>query len=124
MSAIIISIHKKYSDQLFNGTKNYEFRKSIPKKPITSLLVYEARGCGMIVGELGIDKVLAGTPQEIWKLTKDSSGIKEEDFFRYFSGRDKAFAYVIGSRNKYEVPKNLEEFGVNYPPQNYIWWNE
>ena len=121
MASIILSIQKQYCDLLFEGKKHFEFRKSIPSRPVSSIFIYEARGCGAIVGELIIENILIGIPEEIWSQTKELAGIDKKSFFDYYRGKQKAIAYVIESIHKYEKPKPLSDFGISRPPQNYIW---
>ncbi len=122
MASIILSISKQYCDLLFDGKKQYEFRKSVPSRPVTSIFVYESKGCGKIIGELAVEEMITGIPEEVWLRTKDVSGIDEESFFKYYEGKKLAVAYSIGSYKRYEEPKPLSEFGVSRPPQNYIWF--
>ena len=121
MASIIISIHRQYCDLLFEGKKRFEFRKYVPSRPVSSILVYEAKGCGQIVGELTVEKTLTGTPEEIWTKTKNLAGIDKESFFSYYNGKQKAVAYVIRSAKRYGKSRPLSDFGVSRPPQNYIW---
>lgn len=121
MNTIILSIHKQYCDLIFGGKKRFEFRKSVPSHAVSSILVYEAKGSGKIIGELTIEDALIGPPDEIWSQTKDVAGIDKESFFNYYRGKQKVVAYVIKSAHKYEKPKSLSDFGISRPPQNYIW---
>lgn len=121
MASIILSIHKQYCLSLFAGEKKYEFRKSVPSRPVSSIFVYEARGCGKVIGELKISETLVASPEDIWNQTKDMAGIDRESFFKYFKGKERAVVYVIFSYSKYEIPKPLSEFGISRAPQNYIW---
>ena len=121
MASIILSIHKSYTLSLFAGEKICEFRKSVPSRPVSLIFVYEARGCGKIIGELIVAKTLVASPEEIWEQTKDMAGIDRESFFKYFKGKERAVAYIISSYTKYEKPKLLSEFGISRAPQNYIW---
>ena len=42
-SAVLISVHKKYSDQIFEGTKKFEFRKNKLGKNTKRIYVYESK---------------------------------------------------------------------------------
>ena len=121
MASIIISIHKQYCNALFSGKKRFEFRKTIPSRPVSHLFVYEAKGSGKIIGELTVKETLVGTPEEIWLQTKDLAGIDKESFFSYYDQKQMAVAYVIDKYIRYEKYKSLSDFGVSRPPQNYIW---
>lgn len=124
MASIILSIHKQYCDLLFEGKKKIEFRKTLPSRPISSIIVYEAKGCGKIIGELSVSETIEGSPEEVWLQTKDIAGIDKDSFLSYYAGKRKAVAYVIDSYNRYEKYRPLSDFGVSKPPQNYIWAKE
>ena len=59
---------------------------------------------GKIIGEFEIDKILMEHPSEIWQKTKKYSGVTEEFYDEYFSGREKAYAIKIKSLNEYDEP--------------------
>ena len=124
MATIILSIHKPHCEALFARKKYYEFRKSLPKRPVTSILVYEAKGCGKIIGELAVAETLVDSPENIWEMTKDKAGVDKDSFFTYFKNKDRAVAFVVEEAIRYEEPVALAHFGVSNPPQNYIWIEE
>ena len=121
MATILISIHKQYSDALFNGTKKFEFRKSAPKQKIDKILVYESKGCGKIVGELIIEDTLTASPKKLWEITHNNAGIDRDSFFRYFADYNTGVAFVVKSYIRYKEPKSLSDFNIKTPPQNYIY---
>ena len=123
MATILISIHKEHCDALFSGKKQFEFRKTIPGRPVSTLIVYEAKGCGMIIGKLEVKDMLIGTPEEVWNQTKDLAGIDRESFFAYYKNKANAIAYVVESYTRFAKPKSLSDYGISRPPQNYIWIN-
>lgn len=47
MYTILLPIHPDYVKNIFNGTKRYEFRKRICKKPVDRILIYyRLKGAG------------------------------------------------------------------------------
>ena len=101
---VLLSIKPQYVEQIFNGSKKFEYRKSIFKnKDITTIVVYATMPVGKIVGEFEIKNILQEHPAEIWKKTKKYAGVTEEFYDKYFSGRDKAYAIEIKSLNKYKI---------------------
>ena len=42
----------------------------------------------------------------------------------YFANNDTAFAYKLGKVTKYEKAMTLEEIGINYYPQSYVYLNK
>lgn len=121
MNSILLSIHKSYSDKIFSGQKKFEYRRVIPKNRISRIMVYEARGCGKIIGELIIDNIVSGSMSEIWESTSYAGGVTYQDFVNYFNGKNKAFAYSISKVKIYDKPKSLADFGLSKAPQNFVW---
>lgn len=87
---------------------------------VDTIVIYESRGKGLVVGEFEIADRLCDTPRNIWERTKGYAGISESDFFSYFEGRDKACAYVVGNVNVFLKPKTLQDYGINVVPQNFV----
>lgn len=74
-----------------------------------------------VVGEAEVKKILEDTPEEIWKITQNESGINLEFFKKYYKGRKKAIAYQLTSIIKYEHPKTLKDYGLKMAPQSFIY---
>ena len=115
------SIKKEYVKKIFDGSKAYEYRKSFCSLEVDTIVIYESRGKGLVVGEFEIADRLCDTPRNIWERTKGYAGISESDFFSYFEGRDKACAYVVGNVNVFLKPKTLQDYGINVVPQNFCY---
>lgn len=120
-SKIIISINPEHVENIFNGTKKYEYRKQNPSKKITKMLIYETNPKKKIVWEVEILDIHIGTPNDIWELTKEYSGINKIFFYKYFKNKETSYAYKLGKVKKYKVPKELKEFGISHPPQSFIY---
>lgn len=87
---------------------------------VDTIVIYESRGKGLVVGEFEIADRLCDTPRNIWERTKGYAGISESDFFSYFEGRDKACAYVVGNVNVFLKPKTLQDYGIDAVPQIFL----
>ena len=82
---ILLSIKPEYAEKILNGEKHFEFRKKLPKNiAITKVVIYATKPIGKIIGEFEINRFLSTTPNELWKLTKDHSGIAKKFFDQYF----------------------------------------
>lgn len=118
---VLYPIKKEYVRKIFDGSKAYEFRRSFCNPSVDSIVIYESAGRGMVVGECKIVGRICCDPEKLWSLTKEYAGIPEKDFFEYFKDCDKACAYVIGDVNIFLRPKKLSDYGIEYPPQNYLY---
>lgn len=102
---VLLSIKPQFVKEIFNGNKKFEYRKAIFKNEnIKTIVVYATMPIGKIVGEFEIDTILMAHPSDIWQKTKKHSGITEEFYDEYFSGRDMAYAIKIKSLNEYREP--------------------
>ena len=121
---ILLSVKPEFANKIFAGSKKYEYRKVIPKiynsTTNNKVIVYSTMPVGMIVGEFFFTEILRDTPQNIWSVTEENSGISKENFFSYFSNVDIASAFVIKTFKKYKSPKKLCELVDFYtPPQSF-----
>jgi len=100
---ILMAIKPQYVKEIFNGRKQVEFRKRRFRKPVSHVVIYES-GIKRIMGYFTINQIQEGSPIEIWDKYKYFSGMKQEEYFSYFSGCNKAIAIEIN-----------QVFGLSYP---------
>lgn len=120
-NAAIFAIRPEYAKSILDGPKKYEYRKVACKKPIEKMLIYATAPIMQVVGEADIREVLVDDPEEIWNRTNEFSGITKDFFDTYYKGRNKAVAYKVENVEKYIRPKTLEDFGVSYAPQSFVY---
>lgn len=117
---ILLSIKPEYVKKIMSGEKKYEYRKRIFKQNIDSIIVYACKPCGLIVGEIIIDKILCNTAQDLWNTTKQNSEVSKEFFFNYFKDNKKCYAIKIQKFIRYNNPVNPYQYINNFkPPQSY-----
>lgn len=117
----MISINPEHVENIINGSKKFEYRKRVAKQDISSIVIYETAPVKRIVAEAEIIDVLILSPDELWKQTKQASGISKEFFDEYFKGKNVAYAYKLGKVKVYETPKTLLDYGVKNAPQSFIY---
>ena len=82
---VLLSIKPQFVDEIFNGNKRYEYRKSIFRNPnVRSIIIYATMPVGKIVGEFDIEEILEEHPKTLWEKTKKYSGVSEEFYNHYF----------------------------------------
>lgn len=121
MCEILLSINPQHVENIFNGSKKYEFRRVKCRERIDKIIIYATAPIMKVVGEAQVENVLSYSPQELWKKTSEESGIEVEFFNEYFKGKLSAFAYQLGSVSQYKNPKELSEFGVKSAPQSFVY---
>lgn len=121
MSTMLLSIKPQYAKVILEGKKQYEFRKSKPKNGVDRIIFYASSPQKQVVGEAAIDKILEGTPKEIWEIAKTAAGITRKFYFSYYAGKDKAIAYKLKDVKIYENPKELSDYGIRQAPQSFVY---
>lgn len=128
MNEIILSIHPRFCQQILNGTKTVEMRRSWAKNKVDKVYLYETSPTSMLVGECEVKAVYLNTPTEgfvdnIPEGFDPCHGIgdvSEDEFFEYCEG---GRVYFIHLKNvfKYGQALPLAEFGVPKAPQNFCY---
>ncbi len=121
MSKVLISIKPEYVDKILNGTKKYEYRRTLAKKDVSSLIIYSTWPVKEIVGEVDVVGTIEMAPSSLWEKTKKEAGISRKKYREYFKKRKKACAYVLGMVTKYETNKKLLDIGVQQAPQSFLY---
>lgn len=122
---VVLSIKPEFAFKIFDGSKKFEFRKTIFKnEDIKSVIVYASAPVQQVIGEFEIDEVLNYDLSTLWDLTREYSGISEEFYYDYFANKEQGFAIKIKKARKYRKPKRLrEDFNLS-PPQSFAYWVE
>ena len=118
---ILLSIKPEFSKKIFNGEKQFEFRKVIPKNHIEKVFIYESSPSKLIVGWFTIKRILSGPPATIWKICNHASGIDEEYFFAYCRNKELIYAIEIESVFEFKVPLKPHKLDSSFKaPQNFM----
>lgn len=119
---VLLSIKPEFAEKIFNGTKKFEFRRTIFKNPdIKTVIVYASSPVQKIVGEFDVDYILSDELEKIWKITGKFAGINKDYFMSYFDQKKNAYAIKVKKTRRYKKLLNLKEtFGIN-PPQSFVY---
>ena len=55
----------------------------------------------------------------LWSISQEESKNN-----KYFENKDTAFAYELGNVILYDIPKTLNDIGINYYPQSYVYLDD
>lgn len=124
--SVLLAIKPKYVREIENGSKKYEFRKVIFKNTdITKVYIYSSSPVKKIIGYFEIEQILQEKPSDLWNKVKKYSGIKEEEFFSYFEGKNIGFAIKISKMKSLDNPIDPKEIDKNFkPPQSFYYFND
>ena len=119
---VLLSIKPEFAFKILNGSKRYEYRRTIFKHPgITRVIVYVSNPIKHIIGEFEIDSILFDEPKSLWYHTKYHAGISEKKFFEYFSNRTKGYAIKVKETRLYDSPLLLSSYMISSPPQSFMY---
>ena len=119
---VLLSIKPEYAFKIFDGTKKFEFRKSLFKRrDIDKIIVYASSPVQKVIGEFEMEGILHDDTEKVWNITKQASGITKRFYDEYFANKDKAFAIQVGMTKKYSLPKSLSDYNLNYAPQSFAY---
>lgn len=119
---VLMSIKPEFAEKIFNGTKKYEFRRSLFKNPnVKTIVVYASSPVQRVIGEFEIETILNFEPDILWEKTKDFAGISEEYFFDYFENKLSGFAIKIKKTKRYEKALSLQKEYNAKPPQSFMY---
>lgn len=122
---VLLSIKPEFAEKIFNGTKKYEFRRSVFKnKNVRTVVVYASSPVQQVIGEFEIETILNHNLQELWNLTKDYSGITKNFFFDYFVNKEKGYAIKIKEAKLYDKALSIKDDFNATPPQSFMYLEE
>ena len=118
---VLLSIKPEYAEKILNGSKCFEYRKSIFKnKEVKTVVIYATMPIGTVIGEFKVDGILQDEPDALWKKTHERSGITRDHFKRYFNGCKTATAIQVSAPKRYPRPLGLKEIsGSDVAPQSF-----
>ena len=120
---VLLSIKPEFAEKIFNGTKKYEFRRTVFKDPsVKTIVVYASSPVQKVIGEFEIEFILNCELKMLWEKTKEFSGITEKFFFDYFVSKDKGYAIKVKKTNA-AIRRPLcikEDFHIS-PPQSFAY---
>jgi len=122
---VLLSIKPEYAEKIFNGTKKYEFRRSVFKnKNVKTVVVYASSPVQRVIGEFEIDKIINEDLRILWDKTKEFSGISEDFFLKYFTNKEKGFAIKIKQPKRYDESLSIKDDFNAKPPQSFMYLEE
>ncbi len=114
---VILSIKPEFAGKIFDGSKKFEFRRTIFKDTsIQNVIVYASAPISKVIGEFEIDEIIHSKIKSLWNETKDSSGITKSYYLDYFEGKDFGYAIKIKKTKKYKKQRCINtEYGMKAP---------
>jgi len=120
---VLLAIKPEFAEKIFDGTKKFEFRKTIFKnKSIRKIVVYASSPIKRVIGEFEIDHIISLDKESLWQKTYKLAGISKSYYDSYFNSKELAHAIKIKATKKYKIPLCLElDFNIKSPPQSFVY---
>lgn len=118
----LLSIKPEFAEQIFAGTKRYEFRRVVFKREdVEGVLVYASSPVQRVIGEFHIEEIIADDLESVWQRTQKYAGISRDYFMSYFGGRDRAYAIKVSSPKLFQRKHRLSYYHVETAPQSFVY---
>ena len=119
---VLLSIKPEFASKIFEGSKKYEYRRTIFKRTeVTTIVVYVSDPIKKVIGEFEIDGIIQEEPQSLWEKTGQQGGISKERFLSYFKNKTRGYAIKVRDARMYDTPVLLNELMVVSPPQSFAY---
>ena len=110
---ILMSIKTKYADKILDGSKKWEFRKSIPKlehSDTLDVVIYSSQEDKAIVGEFRAGRIARCSLEELMSITGYEDDPDAVSWFTaYYATRSLCSALEVTSPIKYNSPISLPQ---------------
>ena len=91
---VVLSIKPEFANKIFEGSKKFEFRRSIFKnRNVKSIIVYASSPVQKVIGEFEIGKIYNDDLRTLWKRTKEFREYRKNIFTSIFPTRIKVLQY-------------------------------
>jgi predicted transcriptional regulator len=90
---IVISVQRKFVERIIAGEKAAELRRRAPRiQPGCRVWIYTKAPEAIISVCVTVDRVVKGTPREIWRAHQSALGVSSEEFETYFGDTEEGCA--------------------------------
>jgi len=119
---VLLSIKPEFALKIFDGSKRYEYRRTIFKRvEVKTVVVYASDPIKKVIGEFDIGDILHEEPQVLWAKTGEQAGITRKRFLEYFADKMKGYAIKVKETRIYDTPVPLNKLMVSWPPQSFMY---
>jgi predicted transcriptional regulator len=122
---LLMSIHPRYVERIFNGTKRFELRRKFSTKWLGHRMnIYATEPAMQLVGHATVRRVIRNTPHELWEKLGPELGCSRADFDQYTRGADEVYAIELDETTPFRVPVSRKDIAGMLkeslvPPQSY-----
>ena len=119
MVAILLSIHKKYSDLILLGQKTIEVRRTAIKKNPSIALIYSTNS-KRIVGAIKIIQIIRCDRDSFFKSYSEQTCLTKHDYETYLENCEMVTGIVFGNLIK-QLDLKLSDLCIKNAPQSFMY---
>ena len=113
---LVLSVQPRFAEAIVDGRKTIEVRRRRPNvKPGTLGFVYSSSPVQAVIGSFRVDRILSGTPEELWLVARNGGHISREDFDSYFADVAFGHALVVSCGQRLPMPIKLSYLRAIWP---------
>lgn len=115
----LLSIKPEFGEKILAGEKQYEFRRTTfsDADSIDFIYLYASSPVMKIIGGFTHQRIIEASPEELWNLFGDQSGIEErERFMDYYEGAETGYAIEIDTIHRLPEPITPTELFEEFVP--------
>ena len=120
-TSVLLSVKPQFARAILDGTKKFEFRRSIFRhEQVRRILLYASSPVQRVIGEFDLSEIITMELSALWRRTSEFSGITRTYFDDYFLGLEHGHALKVGRCRLYARPLELQRhFGILHAPQSF-----
>jgi predicted transcriptional regulator len=123
-ATVVLAIHPRWSRLILAGAKTAELRRRAPSGPVGRLVIYETAPVSSIVGVANVTGIESGAAGDVWATCGAASMVPRREYDAYYSGRSRAFAYLLADATALATPLTLADAGLRSAPQSFAYVDE
>lgn len=120
--AVLLAIKPKWADAIFDGRKEYEYRRAPPKSIDAPFrMVLYVTGRKELWGAVTVDEILSDPPEDLVDRTIDDVPHTPGSILGYFKGKAEGHALHVTERTRFKNLLDPVDFGLR-GPQNFAYF--
>lgn len=113
---LVLSVRPRFADAIVDGRKTIDVRRRRPNvHPGTLGFVYSSSPVQAVIGSFRVDRILSGTPEELWLVAQHGGHISRQNFDDYFADVEFGHAIVVSCGQRLPVPIKLSYLRAIWP---------
>jgi len=121
---LLLSIHPKFAEAIFDGTKKVELRRRAPRLiEGDEVIVYATVPTAAILGSFTVERVESSNLNDLWQRSLSVAAVSRPEFDAYFTGLNKGVGIWITATKRYSASVSLTDLRKSlkgfHPPQGF-----